>query len=198
LSGILFHIFWSGNYLVWLVNPLNCIFISHSIYDVYLGSYFLDVFIFLQSTYSVILFYSGVYNLLYTLGVSSIFSLFILILVLQSISLLLIVIFIWHLQLNFVCLFRFRRLNLLLPSYYFNFILVILGLFSFRLSYYIGFLFGVLFILWSGHMVHSALPVSRGVYLFILLFIIFSLKNLFYFNWCFYVLNFDFIFHLFG
>jgi len=73
---------WSGNYLIWLANPLNCIFISHSIYDVYFGSYFLDVFILLQNSYSVILFYSGVYNLLYTLGFKSFSSLFILTLIL--------------------------------------------------------------------------------------------------------------------
>ena len=97
-----------------------------------------------------------------------------------------------------MCFLSFRRLNFLLFACHSSLITALFSLFSTRLSYHTGFLFGVLSVLWSGHIAHSLFPVSRGVYLFIFLFKIFSLKSILCLDWCFYVLNFDLIFHLFG
>jgi len=165
LSGILFHISWSGNYLVWLSNPLNCIPISHSIYDFHSGSYFLGAFSSLQSNYSVAISYSGVYNLLYTIGVKSISSLFNITFSLQILSLLLLVVSIWHLHSSALYSTYTNKFNInFILSYYSNLNFILFGFIKFRLSYYLFLFLGLFLILWSGHIVHAALPVSRGSY----------------------------------
>jgi len=198
VSGILFHISWSGNYLVWLSNPLNCIPISHSIYDFHSGSYFLGAFSSFQGNFSVALSYSGVYNILYTLGVSSISSLFSTTLCIQIVSLLFLVVSICQLNSGSMLYLSSTKLHISpTSSYYSNLSSSLFGSIGLRLSYHLSSFLGLGSILWSGHIVHCSIPVSRGSYPSIFI-PEFPLYHLFKFDWCFYASNPDSSYHIFG
>lgn len=61
-SALYFHIAWTGNYELWILNPLDTLPIAHSISDPQFGTFLFDS--------CFIKFTSGLYNILITVGVT--------------------------------------------------------------------------------------------------------------------------------
>jgi len=80
ISGNLFHIGWNGNYELWLLHPIATIPIAHGIWDPNFTSELNGL-----SDYTVVSF-SGISNWLYTLGFTSVFHLYNLVIVFQLLA----------------------------------------------------------------------------------------------------------------
>jgi hypothetical protein len=76
VSGSLFHIACSSNYQLWLKNPISRVAISHGISDPHLALPALDFAYSGGTGLGVLISYSGIYNLLYTLGFTNLFELY--------------------------------------------------------------------------------------------------------------------------
>ena len=143
-SGTLFHVAWQGNFEQWIKDPLNISPIAHAIWDPHFGEGAIDAFTQGGASSPVNIAYSGVYHWFYTIGMTSNQELYqgsIFLLILSSIFL-----FAGWLHLQP----KFR------PS---------LGWFKnaeSRLNHHLAGLFGVSSLAWAGHLVHVAIPESRG------------------------------------
>ena len=143
-SGTLFHIAWQGNFEQWIKDPLNTRPIAHAIWDPHFGSGAIDAFTQAGASNPVNIAYSGVYHWFYTIGMTTNQELYqgsIFLLILASIFL-----FAGWLHLQP----RFR------PS------LAWFKNAESRLNHHLAGLFGVSSLAWTGHLVHVAIPESRG------------------------------------
>ena len=145
-SGNLFHVAWQGNFEQWILNPLKVKPIAHAIWDPHFGEPALKAFTRGGATYPVNISYSGLYNWWYTIGIRTNNELY-----LGSIGLLLlsaILLFAgWlHLQPKFKPALAWFKNN------------------ESRLNHHLIGLFGVSSLAWSGHLVHVAIPESRGIH----------------------------------
>jgi len=145
-SGNLFHVAWQGNFEQWILNPLKVKPIAHAIWDPHFGEPALKAFIRGGVTYPVNISYSGLYNWWYTIGIRTNNELY-----LGSIGLLLlsaVLLFAgWlHLQPKFKPALAWFKNN------------------ESRLNHHLIGLFGVSSLAWSGHLVHVAIPESRGIH----------------------------------
>jgi photosystem I P700 chlorophyll a apoprotein A2 len=143
-SGSLFHVAWQGNFEQWIQDPLNVKPIAHAIWDPQFGKDALDAFTQGGASYPVDIAYSGVYHWWYTIGMRTNADLYN-----GSIGLLIfsaVLLFAgWlHLQPKF-------RPSL---SWFKNA--------ESRLNHHLAGLFGVSSLAWTGHLVHVAIPESRG------------------------------------
>ncbi|MBE9115660.1 photosystem I core protein PsaB [Lusitaniella coriacea LEGE 07157] len=145
-SGTLFHVAWQGNFEQWIEDPLNVRPIAHAIWDPQFGKAAVDAFTQAGASNPVDICYSGVYHWFYTIGMRSNSELhggamFLLILA---------AIFLFagwlHLQPKF-------RPSL---SWFKNA--------ESRMNHHLAGLFGVSSLAWTGHLVHVAIPESRGVH----------------------------------
>ncbi len=144
-SGNLFHVAWQGNFEKWVGNPLKVKPIAHAIWDPHFGDNALKAFS-KGNTYPVNIAYSGVYHWWYTIGFRTNQELYA-----GSIGLLLlscVLLFAgWlHLQPKFRPSLSWFKNN------------------ESRLNHHLSGLLGVSSLAWTGHLVHVALPVSRGVH----------------------------------
>jgi len=144
-SGNLFHVAWQGNFEKWVSNPLKVKPIAHAIWDPHFGDSALKAFS-KGNAYPVNLAYSGVYQWWYTIGFRTNQELFA-----GSIGLLLLscaLLFAgWlHLQPKFRPSLSWFKNN------------------ESRLNHHLSGLLGVSSLAWTGHLVHVAIPVSRGVH----------------------------------
>ncbi|MGF1539355.1 MAG: photosystem I core protein PsaB [Pleurocapsa sp.] len=143
-SGTLFHVAWQGNFEQWIKDPLNTSPIAHAIWDPQFGKGAIDAFTQAGASNPVNIAYSGVYHWFYTIGMTSNQELYqgsIFLLILSSIFLFAG----WlHLQPKF-------RPSL---SWFKNA--------ESRLNHHLAGLFGVSSLAWTGHLVHVAIPESRG------------------------------------
>ena len=173
ISGTLFHISWTGNFILWRLNPVSTIAISHPIWDphfyasVKTGSY-------LSSTPS----YSGVYNWLLSIGFTNEQQIYYLVIFIELTSLVFMLLGKLHIN---------RSVNLIHWTSIFNAVtkltngestanivvdklyLIPLRIYctylesnGTRLNFHLASLFGAFSSLWAGHLVHIAIPVSRG------------------------------------
>ena len=146
VSGNLFHVAWQGNFEQWIQDPLNVKPIAHAIWDPHFGQNAVDAFTQAGSTGPVNVAFSGVYHWWYTIGMRTngdLYSASLFLLVLSSVFLLAG----WlHLQPKF-------RPSL---SWFKNA--------ESRLNHHLAGLFGVSSLAWTGHLVHVAIPESRGVH----------------------------------
>jgi photosystem I P700 chlorophyll a apoprotein A2 len=145
-SGNLFHIAWQGNFEQWILNPLKVKPIAHAIWDPHFGEPALKAFTRGGATYPVDISYSGLYNWWFTIGMRSNNDLYF-----GSIGLLLlasVLIFAaWlHLQPKFKPSVAWFKNN------------------ESRLNHHLTGLFGVSSLAWTGHLVHVAIPESRGIH----------------------------------
>ena len=145
-SGNLFHVAWQGNFEQWILNPLKVKPIAHAIWDPHFGEPALKAFTRGGATYPVNISYSGLYNWWYTIGIRTNNELY-----LGSIGLLLlsaVLLFAgWlHLQPKFKPALAWFKNN------------------ESRLNHHLIGLFGVSSLAWSGHLVHVAIPESRGIH----------------------------------
>ncbi|MGL6337649.1 MAG: photosystem I core protein PsaB [Waterburya sp.] len=143
-SGTLFHVAWQGNFEQWIKDPLNIRPIAHAIWDPHFGKGAIDAFTQGGASSPVNIAYSGVYHWFYTIGMTSNQDLYqgsIFLLILSSIFLFAG----WlHLQPKFrPSLAWFKNAES-------------------RLNHHLAGLFGVSSLAWTGHLVHVAIPESRG------------------------------------
>ena len=145
-AGNLFHVAWQGNFEKWVINPLKTKPIAHSIWDPHFGESALKAFSKASGTYPVNIAYSGVYQWWYTIGFRTNQELYA-----GSVGLLLlssVLLFAgWlHLQPKFRPSLSWFKNN------------------ESRLNHHLSGLFGVSSLAWTGHIVHVALPASRGIH----------------------------------
>ena len=143
-SGTLFHVAWQGNFEQWVKDPLNTRPIAHAIWDPHFGSGAIDAFTQAGASNPVNIAYSGVYHWFYTIGMRTNNELHggaMFLLILSS-------------------LFLFAGWLHLQPKFRPS-----LGWFKnaeSRLNHHLAGLFGVSSLAWTGHLVHVAIPESRG------------------------------------
>jgi photosystem I P700 chlorophyll a apoprotein A2 len=143
-SGNLFHVAWQGNFEQWITDPLHIRPVAHAIWDPHFGQPAVDAFTKSNIGSPVNISYSGVYQWWYTIGIRSNIDLFN-----GSIFLLL---------LAALCLFA-GWLHLQ-PKY--NPSVSWFKNAESRLNHHLSGLFGVSSLAWTGHLVHVAIPESRG------------------------------------
>ena len=145
-SGNLFHVAWQGNFEQWIKDPLNVRPIAHAIWDPHFGQPAVDAFTQAGASNPVNIAFSGVYHWWYTIGMRTNADLYtgaVFLLILSAIFLFAG----WlHLQPKF-------RPSL---SWFKNA--------ESRLNHHLAGLFGVSSLAWTGHLVHVAIPESRGVH----------------------------------
>jgi len=143
-SGTLFHVAWQGNFEQWIKDPLNVRPIAHAIWDPHFGEAAVDAFTQAGASNPVNIAYSGVYHWFYTIGMTTNSDLYqgaVFLLLLSAVFLFAG----WlHLQPKF-------RPSL---SWFKNA--------ESRLNHHLAGLFGVSSLAWAGHLVHVAIPESRG------------------------------------
>ena len=143
-SGTLFHVAWQGNFEQWIKDPLNVRPIAHAIWDPHFGEAAVDAFTQAGASNPVNIAYSGVYHWFYTIGMTTNSELYqgaVFLLLLSAVFLFAG----WlHLQPKF-------RPSL---SWFKNA--------ESRLNHHLAGLFGVSSLAWAGHLVHVAIPESRG------------------------------------
>lgn len=143
-AGNLFHVAWQGNFEQWVLDPTHVRPIAHSIWDPHFGQAAVDAFTRAQASEPVNISYSGVYQWWYTIGLRSNYDL-----LTGSIFLIILASFFlfagWlHLQSKYspsVSWFKNAES---------------------RLNHHLSGLFGVSSLAWTGHLIHVAIPESRG------------------------------------
>jgi photosystem I P700 chlorophyll a apoprotein A2 len=143
-SGNLFHVAWQGNFEQWIKDPLNVRPIAHAIWDPHFGQPAVDAFTQAGASGPVNIAYSGVYHWWYTIGMRSNAELYQGAIFLLVISAILLFAGWLHLQPKF-------RPSL---SWFKNA--------ESRMNHHLAGLFGVSSLAWTGHLVHVAIPESRG------------------------------------
>ncbi len=143
-SGSLFHVAWQGNFEQWIKDPLNIRPVAHAIWDPQFGKPAVEAFTQGGVDYPANISYSGIYHWWYTIGMRTNGDLY-----QGSIFLLLLsAIFLFagwlHLQPKFrPSLAWFKNAES-------------------RLNHHLAGLFGVSSLAWAGHLIHVAIPESRG------------------------------------
>ncbi|NEO10801.1 MAG: photosystem I core protein PsaB [Moorea sp. SIO4G2] len=143
-SGTLFHVAWQGNFEEWIKDPETIKPIAHAIWDPQFGSGAIDAFTQAGASSPVNIAYSGVYHWFYTIGMRTNNQLHGGAMFLLLLSSLLLFAGWLHLQPKF-------RPSL---SWFKNA--------ESRLNHHLGGLFGVSSLAWAGHLIHVAIPASRG------------------------------------
>nr|WDA98963.1 photosystem I P700 chlorophyll a apoprotein A2 [Sciadococcus taiwanensis] len=143
-SGNLFHVAWQGNFEQWVANPLKVKPIAHAIWDPQFGQPAVKAFTRGGATYPVDISYSGVYHWWYTIGMRSNVDLYSGSLFLLIFSAVLLFAGWLHLQPKFRPSLSWFKNN------------------ESRLNHHLAGLFGVSSLAWTGHLVHVAIPESRG------------------------------------
>ena len=145
-SGNLFHVAWQGNFEQWGKDPLNVRPIAHSIFDPHFGQPAVEAFTRGGASNAVNIAYSGVYQWWYTIGMRTNTDLYN-----ASVFLLLL-----------SALFLFAGWLHLQPK--FSPQLAWFKNAESRLNHHLAGLFGVSSLAWTGHLVHVAIPESRGIH----------------------------------
>ena len=145
-SGNLFHVAWQGNFEQWILNPLKVKPIAHAIWDPHFGEPALKAFTRGGASYPVNISYSGLYNWWYTIGIRTNNELYLGSIGLLFLSAILLFAGWLHLQPKFKPALAWFKNN------------------ESRLNHHLIGLFGVSSLAWSGHLVHVAIPESRGIH----------------------------------
>jgi len=145
-SGNLFHVAWQGNFETWVQDPLHVRPIAHAIWDPHFGQPAVEAFTRGGALGPVNIAYSGVYQWWYTIGLRTNEDLYTGALFLLFLSALSLIGGWLHLQPKWkprVSWFKNAES---------------------RLNHHLSGLFGVSSLAWTGHLVHVAIPASRGEY----------------------------------
>jgi photosystem I P700 chlorophyll a apoprotein A2 len=143
-SGSLFHVAWQGNFEQWSKDPLHVKPIAHAIWDPHFGKPAVDAFTQAGASNPVNIAYSGVYHWWYTIGMRTNDELYTGAVFLLLLSAIFLFAGWLHLQPKF-------RPSL---SWFKNA--------ESRLNHHLAGLFGVSSLAWAGHLIHVAIPESRG------------------------------------
>jgi len=165
LAGTLFHIGWTGNYSQFRVNPVLTIPISHPIWDPHFST--LGVNVSSQTTAS----FSGVYNYLLGVGFETEAQIYYAVIAIESLAILCLVLGRVHMETSSKLLLWLignsptssrANTNPTIALEPFRFVTTFMDSSGFRLNFHLGVLIGLTSLLWAGHIIHVALPVSRG------------------------------------
>jgi photosystem I P700 chlorophyll a apoprotein A2 len=143
-AGNLFHVSWQGNFQQWAVNPLKVAPIAHAIWDPHFGGQAIDAYTAEGFTYPANIALSGVYEWWYSLGIRTDMDLYF-----GALGLL-----------ASAALVLFAGWFHLTPSYRPS--LQCLTESASELGHHIGTLVGLSSLAWAGHLIHVAVPESRG------------------------------------
>jgi photosystem I P700 chlorophyll a apoprotein A2 len=146
-SGNLFHVAWQGNFEQWVLNPLKVKPIAHTIWDPHFGEPALKAFTKGGVFYPVNIAYSGLYHFWYTIGMRTNTDLYNGALFLVLLSSLLLFGGWLHLQPKFQPNLSWFKNN------------------ESRLNHHLSGLFGFSSVAWTGHLIHVAIPESRGIHI---------------------------------
>jgi len=144
-AGNLFHVAWQGNFEQWVGNPLKVKPIAHSVWDPHFGESALKAFS-KGSQYPINIAFSGVYQWWYTIGFRTNQELYVGSVGLLILSSVLLFAGWLHLQPKFRPSLSWFKNN------------------ESRLNHHLSGLMGVSSLAWTGHLVHVAIPASRGVH----------------------------------
>ena len=143
-SGLLFHVAWQGNFEQWIKDPLNIPPIAHAIWDPQFGPGAVEAFTQAGASNPVNICYSGVYHWWYTIGMRSNNELYMGSIFLMLLATVMLFAGWLHLQPKFrPSLAWFKNAES-------------------RLNHHLAGLFGVSSLAWAGHLIHVAIPESRG------------------------------------
>lgn len=162
VSRNLYHIGWNGNYELWVKNPIATIPIAHGIWDPHFGLSISDAYSSGKSDSTIVLSYSGIYNWLYTLGLITVNDLYNLVIICECVAVISIPLGKVHLIYLEDTLQWFI---LQIPIFYLpkQLFVAYFDLGNLRLNFHTGIIIGFLSIAWCGHLVHVAIPISRGI-----------------------------------
>ena len=146
VSGNLFHVAWQGNFEQWVKDPLNTRPIAHAIFDPHFGEPAVSAYSYGNSPGPVNIATSGVYQWWYTIGLRTNVELY------QS-SIFLVLL---------SAVFLFAGWLHLKPAFQPS--IAWFKNAESRLNHHLSGLFGVSSLAWTGHLVHVAIPESRGVH----------------------------------
>ena len=144
VSGNLFHIAWQGNFEQWVADPLHVKPIAHAIWDPHFGQGAINAFTQAGATSPVNIAYPGLYHWFYTIGMTTNAELY------QG-SIFMMILSAWALFAGWLHLQPKFRPSL---AWFKNA--------ESRLNHHLAVLFGFSSIAWTGHLVHVAIPESRG------------------------------------
>ena len=144
-SGNLFHVAWQGNFEQWICNPLIVKPLAHAIWDPHFGEIALKVFTKNRALYPANITLSGIYQWWYTIGMRTNFDLYLTSFGLIVIALLFLQAAWLHLQPQFKPSISWFKNN------------------ESRLNHHLSGLFGISSLAWAGHIIHVAIPESRGI-----------------------------------
>ena len=144
-SGNLFHVAWQGNFEEWILNPTKIKPIAHSIWDPHFGESAFKAFS-KGALYPINISTSGLYEWWYTIGLRTNSDLFTSSIFLLALAVLFLLGGWLHLQPNYTPELAFFENN------------------RARLEHHISGLFGISSLAWTGHLVHVAIPESRGMH----------------------------------
>mmetsp|Transcript_17597 Transcript_17597/g.44266 ORF Transcript_17597/g.44266 Transcript_17597/m.44266 type:complete len:732 (+) Transcript_17597:1363-3558(+) len=143
-SGNLFHVAWQGNFQQWVLNPLKVKPIAHAIWDPHFGQSAIKAFTRGGVSYPVNIATSGVYHWWYTIGMRTNSDLYFGALGLLILATTMLFAGWLHLQPKFRPGLAWFKNN------------------ESRLNHHLSGLFGVSSLAWTGHLIHVAIPESRG------------------------------------
>ncbi len=144
VSGNLFHIAWQGNFEQWVTDPLHVRPIAHAIWDPHFGEGAITAFTQAGASSPVNIAYSGLYHWWYTIGMRTNAELY------QG-AIFMMILSAWALFAGWLHLQPKFRPSL---AWFKNA--------ESRLNHHLAVLFGFSSIAWTGHLVHVAIPESRG------------------------------------
>ena len=159
VSRIHFHIGSHGNYQLWEHNPINSIPIAHAVFDPH----------FTLSEMTNNISHNGIYNNLRCVGFNSVFHLYKIVITNESLGLCSIgLAFIHFIYLDVTLIqtnksYRVTQLvNIGITVWPFKMLIVYFDLGKQGLNFHSGILIGFISVGWSAHLVHLAIPISRG------------------------------------
>jgi len=184
-AGNLFHVAWQGNFEDWVLNPLKVKPIAHGIWDPHFSETALKAFIHTGQNFPANVALSGVYYWWYTIGMRTKEDLYLAAIGLLLFSLVLLQAGWLHLQPKFKPNISWFKNN------------------ESRLNHHLSGLFGISSLAWAGHMIHVAIPESRGTHIRWDNFLTVAphpagLKPFFEGNWSVYAENSDKVSHVFN
>jgi len=144
-AGNLFHVAWQGNFENWVANPLKVKPIAHAIWDPHFGESALKAFS-KGNSYPVNITFSGLYQWWYTIGLRTNQELYQGAIGLLFLSSILLFAGWLHLQPKFRPSLSWFKNN------------------ESRLNHHLQGLLGISSLAWTGHLIHVAIPESRGIH----------------------------------
>jgi len=147
ISNTIFHVGWTGNYELWINNPMIQLTVGHTVWDPHLSINVIQCNV--QCT--------GIYSWLFTAGFRSMTQLFNIVLSVQLVALLLLILScVNYISCDVIC----RHLYSSLCE--FQALVNCLELSNYRLNHHASIVVGLCSLSWSGHLYCVALPASRG------------------------------------